>query len=633
MVVFFNAVLLAIAISATAAVYRYRIALGSVAATTGATLILVGIWIRTAYSLIDLLTIVSPGVLGDELAQARFIEALHSTAEWPTNALFVFLVVTGLMHMVNRISQQLRNKEKLEQAEKLQRDRLNQAAEIARLGYYLYNPRTKQIEFCTDTHAENHGVRREEYIEKAGNLSQDLPYVHPDDRDMLREKHKDVHAGKTIDVKYRVSTPSGTKRVREITQPVFDDDGAVVYEMGTSQDITQEFDLEQRLFQSQKMEAIGQLTGGVAHDFNNLLAVILGNLEWLRDRIDGPEQIDSCDAAISATLSGGALTQNLMSFARRASLDPEPTDINDVVRGLEKWARRTLPATIEPEVSLQAGLWRSNLDKSLLESALLNLILNARDAMPNGGKLTIETANVRIDEDYIETRLEDVEPGRYVMLAVSDTGSGIPDEEVHRVFDPFFTTKATGEGTGLGLSMVQGYVKQSGGAIRVYTERETGTTFKLYFRADVGDGQVPASRSVVVEPSAAAAEAKILLVEDEPEVQRIVAKHLRDAGYFVHSTNSGDEAKAAFDVDQGYDLLLTDIVMPGSLQGTQLAKDLRKVRPDLPVVFMSGYPNEAKVHGNGLRPEDIRLMKPIQKTDLLDAVQKALAISNPKHQS
>ena len=623
MVLFFNAVLLAIAIVATVVVYRYRKPLGSVSATPGALLILCGVWIRTAYSLADLLTIVAPEVLGDEQAQTRFIEALHSTIEWPANALFVLLVVVGLIHLVNQVSQQLRKKEELARAESLQQERLNQAAEIARLGFYLYNPQTETIEYCTEVHAQNHGLPRDEYVKVASTLSNDMPLIHPDDREMLHEKYKDVQAGKTIDVEYRVPTPTGEKRVREITQPIFDDDGRVVYEIGTSQDITEQYNLEQRLMQSQKMEAIGQLTGGVAHDFNNILAVVLGNLELLRDTELDPSQLENCDAAISATLSGAALTRDMLSFARRSRLTPELINVNDAVRGLENWARRTLPATIEPEVSLQAGLWSANLDKGLLENALLNLIVNARDAMPDGGKLTIETANLRIDQDYIESRAEDVEAGRYVMLAVSDTGNGIPKEEIDRVFDPFFTTKGVGEGTGLGLSMVQGFVKQSGGAIRVYSELGTGTTFKLYFRA-VGAPKSSPSMQLDDNLQATARTAKILLAEDELEVQRILAKQLRDAGYSVHVTNSGDEAKAAFAIDQTYDLLVTDIVMPGSLQGTQLAKDLRAIKSDLPVVFMSGYPNEATVHGNGLRPDDIRLMKPIRKSDLLGAVHRAL---------
>ena len=237
---------------------------------------------------------------------------------------------------------------------------------------------------------------------------------------------------------------------------------------------------------------------------------------------------------------------------------------------------------------------------------------------------------MRIDEEYIESRHEDVEPGRYVMLAVTDTGTGIPKEEFERIFEPFFTTKPPGEGTGLGLSMLQGFVKQSSGAVRVYSEPGVGTTFKLYFRARYipKETSAPKTPSQTTDPSTSAA--RILLVEDELEVQRIIATTLRRGGYQVHTTNSGDEAKAAFEADQSYDVVLTDIVMPGSLQGMALARELRALRPDLPIVFMSGYANEATVHGNGLRPDDIRLMKPIRKADLLGAIAKALAVAKGK---
>jgi len=261
----------------------------------------------------------------------------------------------------------------------------------------------------------------------------------------------------------------------------------------------------------------------------------------------------------------------------------------------------------------------------------LNLILNARDAMPEGGKLTIETGNVTISDDYVDSRQEDIAPGRYVMLAVSDTGCGIQQEELQRIFEPFYTTKETGKGTGLGLSMVLGFAKQSSGTVRVYSELGDGTTVKLYFPARYA----PAETGDIVgrfEATAPRTETvSILLAEDEIEVQQVFATSLRKAGYRVHATNSGDEARAAFAAHpEGYDLLLTDIVMPGSLHGTALATELRKIRPDLPVVFMSGYANEAKVHGNGLRPEDIRLMKPVRRANLLEAIRKALTAASAK---
>lgn len=386
---------------------------------------------------------------------------------------------------------------------------------------------------------------------------------------------------------------------------------------------------ENALSKAQRMEAIGNLTGGVAHDFNNLLAIILGNLELLKEEEDEAEREKMFDAAVDATLRGADLTKNMLAFARRARLEPTVLKLNDIVRRTKNWAGRTLPATIVVETSLLAGLWQVEADESSTESALLNLILNARDAMPDGGQLTIETANIRIDDEYIEERAEEIEPGRYVMLAVSDTGTGIPPEELKQIFDPFFTTKPPGSGSGLGLSMIEGFTRQSGGAVRVYSEPGVGTTFKLYFRAltsvseNVAHPETQASRSVEGNTS-------VFVVEDEPGVLEVLVATLGKAGYSVRSATSGDEALEKFKADPEVDVLITDIVMPGKLQGTTLAKELRILRPELRVVFMSGYASEATVHGNGLRPEDIRLMKPVRSNDLLKALQKARSLPKKK---
>jgi CheY-like chemotaxis protein len=256
-------------------------------------------------------------------------------------------------------------------------------------------------------------------------------------------------------------------------------------------------------------------------------------------------------------------------------------------------------------------------------------LLNARDAMPQGGKLTVETANVRIDEEYVDTRYEDIDPGRYVMLAVSDTGHGIGKADLEKIFDPFFTTKGPGHGSGLGLSMIQGFMKQSGGTVRVYSEPGVGTTFKLYFRAlTVDQDTIQSEKNKPVQPVSSGA--RLLLVEDEPGVLDVLTTVLTKAGYEIETATTGDDAYIKFAADPTFDLLLTDIVMPGSRKGTDLAKDLRKAWPHLPVIFMSGYASEATVHGNGLRPEDIRLMKPVRRSELIDAVETALArVSTP----
>ncbi|MCT4558087.1 MAG: ATP-binding protein [Pelagimonas sp.] len=380
-------------------------------------------------------------------------------------------------------------------------------------------------------------------------------------------------------------------------------------------------ELQYRLAASQRLEAIGHLTGGVAHDFNNLLAIVLGNLELLQDEITSERQKELLQPTIEATLRGASLTKSMLSFARRAPLDPVIVDMNKLVRDTKNWTSRTLPTNMVIETSLLAGLWSVQADPGATENALINLILNARDAMPNGGDLTIETANVRIDEAYIDSRQEELEPGRYVMVAVSDTGVGIDQDTLENIFVPFFTTKETGRGSGLGLSMVQGFMRQSGGTIQVYSEPGVGTTFKLYFPAT----DAPPDPAMTAQPAPlSSGEKRILLSEDEDDVRTVLTAMLGAAGYHVVSAASGDAAIEIFETDRNFDLLLTDIVMPGQLQGTGLAKAIRAKAPELPVIFMSGYAAEATVHGNGLRPSDIRLMKPVMRRDLLEAVTTML---------
>ncbi|SMX48048.1 ATP-binding protein [Maliponia aquimaris] len=374
--------------------------------------------------------------------------------------------------------------------------------------------------------------------------------------------------------------------------------------------------------QAQKTESIGQLTGGVAHDFNNILAIVMGNLELLQDEITDPKHLEMINAGLTASQRGAGLTRSLLAFARRARLQPEVLDLNAVVRQAKTWMARALPESIEVETVLLAGLWPVRLDAASLESALLNLILNARDAMDGHGQLTIETANMRIEQAYVDARNDEVPPGRYVMLAVTDTGSGIDPETLGRIFEPFFTTKAPGAGSGVGLSMVQGFVRQSGGSVQVYTEPGHGTCFKLYFPvADVVDQPVPEDQPAVDQH---AGTASILLVEDDDSVRAVLTAMLASAGYHVTAARNGDAAYDLVKAGPGFDVVVTDIVMPGSLQGTHLARMVRNTHPKIPFVFMSGYAAEATVHGNGLRPQDIRLMKPVPKSDLLRAVAQAL---------
>lgn len=383
--------------------------------------------------------------------------------------------------------------------------------------------------------------------------------------------------------------------------------------------------------QKAKMDAIGNLTGGVAHDFNNLLAVILGNLELLKDTALDAKGQAYVDAAIGATERGADLTKNMLGFARKAPLKPVQIDLNEVVLNTQNWSARVLPATINVETSLLEGLWQVEADVSSTQNAILNLIVNARDAMSTGGTLTIETANVLVDENSCADRQGKLEPGRYIRLTITDTGCGIPKDKLDSVFEPFYTTKGPGKGSGLGLSMVQGFMNQTGGTIQVYSEPDKGATFELYFCAM----ENPSPRShepVRAETIIDGQGAKILIAEDEAGVLTVLSQTLQNSGYDVVTAQSGDDALEVYEKVGGFDLLLTDIVMPGTIQGPELSKRIREIDDTLPVVFMSGYASESTIHGNGLRSEDIRLMKPVGKKELIQAIEEALSIRKNRTQ-
>tara|TARA_R110001583_G_scaffold182521_1_gene340561 strand:+ start:44304 stop:46322 length:2019 start_codon:yes stop_codon:yes gene_type:complete len=419
---------------------------------------------------------------------------------------------------------------------------------------------------------------------------------------------------------HRMRRPDGsTVNVIDSGEVILDADGEVKGLVGTLQDVSRLVDMENELRQSQKMEAIGNLAGGMAHDFNNILAVILGNLELLHANSQPSKKSFYIENALDATRRGADITRNMLGFARRSHLEPTLLQANDLIRDVMNWSARLLPSNIQIETSLLANLWKFNADEGLAKNALLNMILNARDAMPNGGRLTIETANIRIDDEYIADRGEYLTPGRYVMIAVSDTGIGIADSNLKKVFDPFFSTKPTGQGTGLGLSMVQGFMKQSGGTVRIYSEPGIGTTLKLYFNTE-GQSDVPPMQAPQEQNLLHLKGKRILLVEDNADLVAALEDMLTVAGLDVTTAPSGDDAMSIWSKKRAFDVIATDIVMPGKLQGTHLAKAIRAIDPSVPFIFMSGYANEAMVHGNGLQSTDIRLMKPVRRIDLLNSI-------------
>jgi signal transduction histidine kinase/ActR/RegA family two-component response regulator len=399
-------------------------------------------------------------------------------------------------------------------------------------------------------------------------------------------------------------------------------------------------DAQATLVQAQKMESVGQLAGGVAHDFNNLMTVVIGSLDSAERRLKrgGTADAASISKPIAAAMQGArraaALTQRLLAFSRQQVLSPQQVDLNRLVGGLSEMLTRTVGETIAVETILGSGLWLTNVDMSQLENAIVNLVVNARDAMPEGGRITIETANASLDEAYCR-QFGDVAPGQYVLLSVTDMGTGISPENLRKVFEPFFTTKSAPAGTGLGLAMIYGFVKQSKGHIRVYSEVGHGTTAKIYLPRMAGAARTESAPAATRGESAQMPEAKsgevVLMVEDDEDVLNSTAALLRELGYSVLPARNGPEALAQLKGSEKVDILFTDVVLPEGMNGRRLSIEAAALRPALPVLFTTGYARNAIIH-NGQLDTDVQfLAKPYTQQDLarklravLDTAVKAL---------
>ena len=385
-------------------------------------------------------------------------------------------------------------------------------------------------------------------------------------------------------------------------------------------DLRESKERDEQLRQLQRMDAIGRLTGGIAHDFNNLLAIIHGNSELLRARLgEDADSAEMADDVISASERGGELVRRLLAFARMQHLESEPIDLNARLPNILGLLQRSLSENIEVRVKSAKKLWPAIVDPTQVDDAIVNLAINARDAMPDGGTLTIETRNTHLDEEYAAHHAE-VAPGDYVMLAVTDTGTGLSPETVSRAFEPFFTTKAEGKGTGLGLSQVFGWIKQSGGHINIYSELGHGTTIKLYLPR----AESPAvEKELEQESLPPGGDETVLVVEDNPNVRKMVIRQLRDLGYKIVEANNGPSAIKLIEQGTTFDLLLTDIVMPGGMTGFQLADHLRQGRSDIKILYTSGYTELAALPD--CLPNRAQLLnKPYRKQDLARAVRQAL---------
>ena len=421
--------------------------------------------------------------------------------------------------------------------------------------------------------------------------------------------HVDVTERKRATVQLRAFTESLEERVRERTRELEAENEA-------------RMKAEELLRQAQKMEAVGQLTGGVAHDFNNLLTVVQGGLDAIGRQLPALKTSPAVsriararEMALQGVQRAVTLTNRLLAFSRQQPLTPQAIDANKLVGSVCEFLRRTLGEAVSLETVLAAGLWRTNADVNQLENSLLNLALNARDAMPDGGKMTIETANCYLDQAYVRAIAEPVDPGQYIMIAVADTGIGMDQNTVERVFEPFFTTKDIGKGTGLGLSQVYGFVRQSSGHVKIYSERGEGTTVKIYLPRYLGAEEIADERERLPDAARAIGAESVLVVEDDDELRAYTVETLSELGYRVMQARNADSALEILERRDDIDLLFTDVVMPG-INGRQLADEAVRRRPGLKVLFTTGYTRNAIVHHGRLDPGVEMIGKPFSFDEL-----------------
>lgn len=445
--------------------------------------------------------------------------------------------------------------------------------------------------------------------------------VHPNDRDRVREETEQAwqHLDR-YDTTHRIVRPDGqTRMVRESASVVRGPDGQAQRLSGAVQDITEQVDLEFKLRHAQKMDAIGQLSGGIAHDFNNLLAIILGSAEYMQMQAKYDGELTA--SIMRAAERGADLTHRLLAYARRQPLQTMQVDLGSLVSGMMDMLRRTLGGAITFDFRFEAGLWKVSADPGQVEDALLNLAINARDAMPGGGNLVIECASARLDEDYV-ARNPEARVGDYVVLSVSDNGTGMTDEVRERATEPFFTTKQDGQGTGLGLSMIYGFAQQSGGHLSIYSEHGQGTTVKLYLPRYLGTGdpnRVPAETDVEIGRGEA-----VLVIEDDVAVGRLAVRLLDSLNYRPTLVGDADAAQGAIDSGGPFDLILSDVVLPGGVSGPSFIERLAETHPDIPVVFMSGYPNVAARKNGFVGSDNILLNKPFRRDQIARVLRDAL---------
>jgi PAS domain S-box-containing protein len=486
--------------------------------------------------------------------------------------------------------------------------------------FWMGNPDVSQIYHISPAFERIFGRSRQSL--EANPLSF-IDQVHPEDRERVAADLQNQRLGKPYEHQFRMIHPNGSTRwISNRGVPVRDAEGNLTRYVGISKDVTERVQLEDQLRQSQKMEAVGRLAGGVAHDFNNLLTVISGFGELIQEKLDPASELRGyCEEITKASANAAALTRQLLAFSRRQLLQPVILDLNEVLKNIEKMLRRLIGENIDLRIIVHPELWRVKADVAQMEQVLLNLAVNARDAMPKGGSIVLELQNADLDEAYAESHAT-VAPGKYVVLVVTDSGEGMDGETRARIFEPFFTTKEQGKGTGLGLATVYGIVKQSGGFIWVYSEPQKGTSFKIYL--PYAEGEPAKRRPFGVRRQILRGTESILLVEDDQAVRGFAAEVLQTSGYKVISASDPQEALRVVENQKpAIHLLLTDVVMP-KWSGRDLANMLAPKLPAMKVLFMSGYTENAIVHQCVLNEGTALLAKPFTPAQLLRMIRGVL---------
>ncbi|MDH3472523.1 MAG: PAS domain S-box protein, partial [Rhodospirillales bacterium] len=481
----------------------------------------------------------------------------------------------------------------------------------------IVDAKTRKIVSCNPAAVKIFGYGKEEM------LGNNTAFLHKD-RAAYEEFGRKLFAALDKDGEFRAEFSARRKdgsifdTEHSVTE-ILDETGRRSGLISIMRDITERKEAEARLIQAQKMEAVGQLTGGVAHDFNNLLAVMSGNTELLAGKLGSDDK--SIQAILRASDRGAALTQRLLAFSRQQPLRPKPIDLQELAEGMSGLLKRTLGEAVEIETMAEADLWTASADPSQVENALLNLAINARDAMPGGGKLTIACKNCNLDEDYVALKPE-ADVGDYVVLTVTDTGVGMSAEVQAHAFEPFFTTKAVGQGSGLGLSMIYGFARQSGGYLSICSKEGRGTTVRLY---------LPRSSEVAKTEEAQPSEEvprgrgeAILVVEDDANVRTLAVKMLKELGYHVREAADATEAREALAKGGELDLVLSDVILPGGTSGLELAGEARARQPRLKFVFMSGYSPEAGKYNGLLGADKVLLNKPFRRCQLARFLREAI---------